>query len=50
MLRYIYRKEFHLTSEQFEEEPVHELFTNLYILAQIREKERIEAEQGRKGR
>jgi hypothetical protein len=35
-----------LTSQQYEEEPVDELFTNLYIFGQMQEKQRIDLEHG----
>jgi hypothetical protein len=37
---------FNLTSKQFEEEPADELFTNLYILAQLNKKQELEAKHG----
>lgn len=35
-----------LTSREYDDEPVDELFTNLYIFGQIQEKQRIEQEHG----
>lgn len=35
MLQYKYRRMFHLTAQEFAEEPVDQLFTNLYIWGQI---------------
>ncbi len=47
VLKYQYRKLFHLSARQLAEEPVDELFTNLYIYAQIKEKERMDIEHAK---
>lgn len=43
---YQYRKLFHLTAEEYDNEPADRLYTNLFIHAQIQEKKRIEAKNG----
>lgn len=40
---FLYRKLFKLSYEQFLNEPIDEFFTNFYIYAQIKEKERLES-------
>lgn len=42
----MYRKMFSLSAEQMESEPVDQFYTNLYISAQIDNKQRIEAKNG----
>jgi len=43
---YQYRKLFSLSVEDMAKEPVDQFYTNLYIYAQIKEKERINAKHG----
>lgn len=38
-----------LTAQELEVEPIDQFFTNLFILAQIQEKQRIEIEHGEHG-
>ena len=45
-LRYQYRKMFHLSRKQMDEEDSVEFFTNLFIHAEIAEKQRLEAKNG----
>jgi len=42
----MYRKLFGLTEAEVEQEPVDTFYTNLYISAQIAEKQRIEEKNG----
>lgn len=42
LIRYRYRKLFHLSAEQMEQEPVDELFTNLIIHSYDRERREAE--------
>lgn len=46
LIRYRYRRIFHLDAYQMEGEPLDQLFTNLYIHSQIQEKQRLEAKHG----
>lgn len=46
LLKFHYRKTFGLSALQLAEEPSDELFTNLHIIAQIREKERLNNQHG----
>jgi len=43
ILAYKYRKLFSLTAREYEEEPIDQLYTNLYIYGQIKKKEELEA-------
>lgn len=46
ILRYRYRKMFGLTEQELEQEPIDTFYTNLFIHAQIAEKQRLEAKNG----
>ena len=46
VLMYRYREIFGLSATEMEAEPVDTFYTNLYIYAQISEKQRIEAKHG----
>ena len=48
-MKYIYRKEFGLTAQELEEEPVDEFFTNLQIRAFIKDKERLMSKEANNG-
>lgn len=43
LIAFQYRKLFKLTAEEYEAEPVDQLYTNLYIYGQIKKKEELEA-------
>lgn len=46
LLEYKYRKMFGLSAIEFAQEPIDTFYTNLFIHAQIAEKQRIEAKNG----
>jgi hypothetical protein len=46
MIKYTYRKLFHLSAQEFEHEPVDQFYTNLLIYSKIQEKQRIESKHG----
>ena len=48
--KYIYRREFGLSAQEMQDEPIEEFFLNMKIYALIKDKERITAEQNGKQR
>lgn len=48
LMRYKYRKLFHLSAEELEKEPIDQFFTNLYIYAQIQKKEELINKHGQR--
>lgn len=46
IIAYRYREIFGLTAQEYQDEPVDQLYTNLYIYGQIKKKEELEAKHG----
>ena len=46
LAKYIYRKTFHLSAQEMEDEPIDQFFTNLQILGYMKDKERLESKHG----
>lgn len=46
VIAFRYRKIFGLTAQEYEDEPIDQLYTNLYIYGQMNKKEELEAKHG----
>jgi len=47
LLKFHYRKLFHLSAAQLEQEPIDDFFTNLLIYGYIKEKQKMEMEKNK---